>query len=88
MIHVGLIGAGFMERNHFNQYEKLTDRVTVTLCDKEADRRAGDWSRIGGNIADARGTRRDLGSLKTYRNWRDLLAGPEGCSQADTTSRA
>ena len=23
MIHVGLIGAGFIGRNHFNQYEKL-----------------------------------------------------------------
>ncbi len=74
MMRVGLIGAGFVGRNHFNQYEKLTDRVVVTLCDKEADRRAGDWSKIGGNIADARGTRRNLGDIKTCSEWRDLIA--------------
>jgi predicted dehydrogenase len=77
MIHVGLIGAGFIGRNHFNQYEKMAGRVQVALCDKEADRRAGDWSKVGGNIADARGTRRDLGGITTYDDWHKLLADPE-----------
>jgi len=75
MIRVGLVGAGFMGRNHFNQYERLVDRAAVVaLCDKQADRRAGDWSKVGGNIADARGTKRDLGDIKPYTDWRDLVA--------------
>ena len=75
MIRVGLIGAGFVGRNHFNQYEKLAGRATVTaLCDREADRRAGDWSKVGGNLADTKGTKRDLGAIKPYTNWQDLLA--------------
>lgn len=77
MIRVGLIGAGFIGRNHFNQYEKLTERArVVALCDKEADRRAGDWSKVGGNLGDAQGTKRDLGSIKPYTAWQDLMADP------------
>jgi len=77
MIRVGLIGAGFIGRNHFNQYEKLTERArVVALCDKEADRRAGDWSKVGGNLGDAQGTKRDLGSIKPYTAWQDLVADP------------
>lgn len=77
MIGVGLIGAGFIGRNHFNQYERLTQRAkVVALCDKEPDRRAGDWSGVGGNIGDAQGTKRDLGGAKQYAEWRDLLADP------------
>lgn len=78
MIRVGLIGAGFIGRNHFNQYEKMTDRVkVVALCDAEADRRAGDWSKVGGNLADAQGTKRDLGAIRPYTDWRELVANPD-----------
>ncbi|MBP7934509.1 MAG: Gfo/Idh/MocA family oxidoreductase [Phycisphaerae bacterium] len=78
MIRVGLIGAGFVGRNHFNQYEKLPGRASVVaLCDREADRRAGDWSKVGGNLADTQGTKRDLGAIKPYTNWQDLLADPD-----------
>jgi predicted dehydrogenase len=75
MIRVGLIGAGFMGRNHFNQYEKMAGRAAVVaLCDKEADRRAGDWSKVGGNLADAQGTKRNLGGVRPYTRWQDLVA--------------
>jgi predicted dehydrogenase len=74
MIRVGLIGAGFIGRNHFNQYEKMPDRVTLILCDKEADRREGDWSKVGGNIADSKGTRRDVSHLQRCSDWKQLLA--------------
>ncbi len=78
MIRVGLIGAGFIGRNHFNQYEKIPDRARVrALCDKEAERLAGDWSKIGGNLGDKQGTKRDLGGIKPYPDWRDIVADPE-----------
>ena len=78
MIRVGLIGAGFIGRNHYNQYEKLSDRSrVVALCDKEAKRRAGDWSHVGGNLGDLRGTQRDLGDVKPYVRWQDLVADPD-----------
>jgi len=77
MIRVGLIGAGFIGRNHFNQYEKLTDRAkVVALCDKVPERRSGDWSKVGGNIADAKGSKRDLGEIVQYADWKDLVLDP------------
>jgi predicted dehydrogenase len=77
MVRVGIIGAGFVGRNHFNQYERMKGRAPViALCDKEADRRAGDWSKVMGNLADARGTKRDLSGIKPYLDWRELLADP------------
>ena len=75
MIGVGIIGAGFMGKNHYNQYERLAGRVeVVALCDKEAERRAGDWSKVGGNIGDTEGTTRDLSRLATYQDWHEMLA--------------
>lgn len=78
MVRVGLIGAGFIGRNHFNQYEKMPERArVVALCDAQADRRAGDWSKVGGNIADAQGTKRDLGSIKPYTDWHQIIVDPD-----------
>lgn len=77
MIRVGLIGAGFIGRNHYNQFEKLSDRCSVTaLCDKEAERRAGDWSHVGGNLGDKKGRKVCLHGITPYVNWQDLIADP------------
>lgn len=78
MIRVGIIGAGFIGRNHFNQYEKMKGRVQVAaLCDKDADRRAGDWSKVLGNLADAQGTKRDLAGIRPCGDWSELVADPQ-----------
>ena len=77
MIRVGLIGAGFIGRNHFNQYQELTDRAKiVALCDAVEARRTGDWSGIGGNIGDAQGSRRDLGDIRPVADWREIVSDP------------
>ncbi|MBI4581017.1 MAG: Gfo/Idh/MocA family oxidoreductase [Planctomycetes bacterium] len=78
MINVGIIGAGFIGRNHFNQYEKLTDQAkVVAICDPVESRRLGDWTGVGGNVADAQGTKRDLHGAKPYADWKQLLADPQ-----------
>jgi predicted dehydrogenase len=78
MVRVGIIGAGFIGRNHFNQYEKMKARApVVALCDKDADRRAGDWSKVLGNLADDKGSKRDLGNIRPYTEWQELLADPQ-----------
>jgi predicted dehydrogenase len=77
MIRVGLVGAGFIGRNHFNQYQKLGDQAKiVALCDVEADRRSGDWTKVGGNVADAQGRQQELGDIKQYADWKELIADP------------
>lgn len=78
MIQVGLIGAGFIGRNHFNQYEKLTDKAqVVAICDPVEARRTGDWSGVGGNVGDTQGTKRDLHGATPYAEWKQLLADPK-----------
>jgi predicted dehydrogenase len=78
MIKVGLIGAGFIGRNHFNQYEKIADRAKiVAICDLEEPRRLGDWSGVGGNVGDTQGTKRDLHGAKPYADYKQLLADPQ-----------
>ncbi len=77
MINVGLAGAGFMGRNHFNQYEKFAGKVkVVAICDPQEDRRTGDWSKVGGNLGDAQGSKRDLKGAKPYARFEDMLADP------------
>lgn len=77
MINVGIIGAGFIGRNHFNQYEELTKQAkVVAICDKIEARRLGDWSGVGGNVGDTQGTKRDLHGAKPYADWRELVADP------------
>jgi predicted dehydrogenase len=74
MTRVALIGAGFIGRNHFNQYEKMTGRAkVVAICDTEENRRTGDWSNVGGNIADAKGTKRDLGDVRPVADWHEVI---------------
>lgn len=78
MIGVGIVGVGFIGRNHFNQYEGLTDRAKiVAICDTEPKRRAGDWSGVGGNVGDMQGTKRDLGDIKQYADYKELIADPD-----------
>jgi predicted dehydrogenase len=77
MINVGIIGAGFIGRNHYNQYEKLTDRAkVVAICDPVEARRTGDWSGVGGNVGDTQGTKRDLHGARPVADWKQLIADP------------
>jgi len=78
MINVGLVGVGFMGGMHFRQYEQLTDRAKiVAVCDTDPDRRAGDWSKVGGNIGDPQANKRDLTGIKQYADYKELIADPD-----------
>jgi len=77
MVGVGLIGVGFMGGMHFRQYEQLNDRARIAaICDTELDRRAGDWSKVGGNIGDPQANKRDLKGIAQYEDYKQLIADP------------
>ncbi|NLX12636.1 MAG: Gfo/Idh/MocA family oxidoreductase [Phycisphaerales bacterium] len=77
MIRVGIIGAGFMGRMHFDAYQKHSARAqVVTLCDKEAARRIGDWRDAIGNLGDYGSIRRDFSSVKPSADYHELLNNP------------
>jgi predicted dehydrogenase len=78
MLRIGLLGAGFIGRVHFNQYQQLRDRAEiVAICDAEAKRRIGDWSEVGGNIGDKQGRVQDLGAIRPVERWQDVVAADD-----------
>jgi predicted dehydrogenase len=77
MLRIGLVGLGFMGKMHFETYARLGRKAkVVALCDKDAKKRAGDWSAIGGNIATGKAKRVDLGDAAVYADWRKMIADP------------
>ncbi len=78
MVRVGIVGAGFMGRMHFDAYQKLAARVRVAaLCDQEAGRRIGDWKDAIGNLGDAGAVQRDFSEVKPCSDYRELLTDPD-----------
>jgi predicted dehydrogenase len=77
MIRVGIIGAGFIGRMHFNNYQKLSNKAkVVALCDRDAERRAGQWEGVEGNIELGEGGE-SSGDIKAYEGYEELLADEE-----------
>ena len=56
-VKVGLIGLGFMGSTHWRIYEALPNVKVVALADVDAAKRAGDVSKVVGNIGVAVMTR-------------------------------
>ncbi len=76
MLRIGIVGLGFMGKMHFDIYRSMPDRVRVTaISEVGADKRAGDWSKIGGNMA-MDSAAADLSGIAMYEHPDELLADP------------
>ena len=75
-IRVGLIGIGAIGRTHFGCYKNTPDAELVALCDIESRKLEGDWSRQGFNLGTQDAKREDLSALRTYTDWREIIADP------------
>jgi len=74
MIRAGIIGAGFIGRMHFNNYQKLADKAkVVALCDEDASRRAGQWEGVEGNIDLGEGGEA-IGDIRAFEDYRGMIA--------------
>jgi predicted dehydrogenase len=73
MIHVGLVGLGFMGMTHYLAYRKIRGVKVAAICEADARRRAGDWRTIKGNFGPA-GALMDLGGIARYADFRQMLA--------------
>lgn len=77
MLHIGIVGLGFMGKMHFDTYRSLAGKATVVaIADVDAKKRAGDWSAIGGNLA-MEGGGPDLDGVTMYENADDLIRDPK-----------
>jgi predicted dehydrogenase len=76
MIRIGIVGVGFMGMIHFLAAKKLRGARVAAVCSRDRKKLAGDWRGIRGNFGPA-GGKMDLGKIKTYERFEDLLGDPE-----------
>ncbi len=77
MVKVGVLGIGFMGKMHFNTHRANKAAKVVALSDLDPAKLAGDWSKIAGNIADARAATVDLSGLRLYAPPSELFKDPD-----------
>ena len=76
MIHIGIVGIGFMGMIHYLAATKLGGGRVAAVCSRDPKKLAGDWTGIQGNFG-PKGTQVDLSGLAKYADYEDLLADPE-----------
>lgn len=74
-VRVGIVGLGFMGVTHYRAYKEIAGAQVVAVADTDDARRAGDWSKVGGNFGGGSG-QEDLSGIKAYRDADDLFADP------------
>src|SRR4051812_34067108 len=75
MIRIGIAGIGFMGMIHYLAAQKLRGAGVAAIGSRDPRRRAGDWTSIRGNFGPP-GAQMDLGDMKTFESFRDLIADP------------
>src|SRR5262249_51137161 len=76
MVRIGIVGVGFMGMIHYLATLKLRDTQVAAICSRDPKKLAGDWRGIPGNFGRP-GTQMDLGAIKRYEDFNDLLADPD-----------
>lgn len=76
MVRIGIVGIGFMGYTHFEGAKSLRGGKVTAIATRNKKRRAGDWRGIQGNFGPPAG-KTDLTGVKTYEDYKDLLADPE-----------
>ncbi len=75
MLRVGIVGIGFMGMIHYLAYRKARGARVVAICSRDPRKRAGDWRGVQGNFGPP-GDVMDLGKVRAYERFNDLLADP------------
>ncbi len=74
-LRIGLIRLGFMGTTHYGIYQNLPQAQVVAIADGDSAKRAGDISKVVGNIGGGDNSKGlDLSGIKTYENPLDLIA--------------
>ncbi len=74
MIHVGIIGTGFMAATHLKAYLKSPGVHVSALCNPSGRNLDGDFSKVSGNLDTGAPLRLEPGSFRAYRSAVELFA--------------
>ncbi|MFA6815228.1 MAG: Gfo/Idh/MocA family oxidoreductase [Lentisphaeria bacterium] len=78
VVHVGIIGIGFMGSTHFKIYENLPGVKVVAIADCDEAKRKGDIRKVVGNIGGSDNTvPLDYKGMHVYKDGMDLIADPD-----------
>jgi predicted dehydrogenase len=75
MVRIGLAGIGFMGYIHFLAARNLHGAAVIAISTRDPKRRGGDWRDIHGNFGPP-GQQVDLGAIKCYERFDELIADP------------
>lgn len=76
MIHVGVIGLGFMGVTHIKAYRKIPHARVAAICDAFKLPVDGVLSSVTGNVADPDPVKLDLTQVQATKDYREVLANP------------
>ena len=76
MLHVGVVGIGFMGWIHYLAYRQSKGIKLAAICTRDAKKLAGDWRGIKGNFGPP-GEQVDLKGVAAYAEYEQLLADPK-----------
>lgn len=76
MVHVGIVGIGFMGMTHYQAYQKTPGAKVSAICTRDKKKLAGDWRSIKGNFGPP-GAMMDLGPIARHEDLEALLADPK-----------
>jgi predicted dehydrogenase len=76
MIHVGVIGLGFMGVTHIKAYRKIPGARVSAICDAFKLPADGVLSSVTGNVADPDPVRLDMTQVQATKEFREVLANP------------
>lgn len=76
MVHIGIVGIGFMGMTHYKAMAQVKGGQVAALVSRDPKKRAGDWRDIQGNFGDSGGVQ-DLSGVRCYETLDELLADGE-----------
>lgn len=74
MIHVGIVGTGFMAAAHIKAYLKIPGVKVAALCNPSGRNLDGDFSKVAGNLDTGAPLKLEPGSFKAFHDSKDLFA--------------
>jgi predicted dehydrogenase len=76
MIRIGIAGIGFMGMIHFLGARAVQGGRVTAICSRDPRKLQGDWRGIKGNFG-PEGTQMDLGDIKRYATFDEMVADPD-----------
>jgi predicted dehydrogenase len=76
-VRIGIVGIGFMGMTHFEGAKKVEGAHVGAIATRDPKKLAGDWSTIQGNFGPRGSNRTELGGVKKFSDYREMLKDPD-----------